>query len=92
MAEYGIIFSKEIQNIIKKLPEIISEKNGELSGFGRALVVELYNNSIVLDKRIASCDKKITHLFNENEKCKRISKIPGIGVISATALVSAIGD
>ena len=92
LAEYGIIFSKEIQNVRKKLPEIIGEENGELSDFFRSLIAGLYNDFIALDKRIASCDKKITLLFNENEKCKRIAKIPGIGVIGATALISAISD
>lgn len=74
MAEYGIIFSKEIQNIRKKLPEIISEKNGELSGFGRALVVELYNDSIVLDKHIASCDKKLSIYLMKMKNVKGFQK------------------
>jgi transposase len=37
-------------------------------------------------------ENKLQQLSNQNEDCKRLQSIPGIGLLSATALVSAIGD
>lgn len=45
-----------------------------------------------LDQRIAAYKKRIRGLFRSNEMCQRIGKIEGIGPITATALVAAVGD
>jgi transposase len=92
LAEYGIVFSKQIQNFRKKLPEIIDSQDNGLSDFSRSLFSELYEDFKVLDKRILSCDQKLVALFKANEKYQRVADVPGIGVITATALVAAIGD
>jgi transposase len=45
-----------------------------------------------LDQRITSYNQRIRDLFRSNEMCQRIRKIDGIGPITATALVAAVGD
>ena len=37
-------------------------------------------------------DKKIDAIFKSNSMCQRISKIEGVGPISATAIIATIGD
>jgi len=44
------------------------------------------------DKRINSYDDKVEEIFKSNDMCQKISKIEGIGPITATAIVAAIGD
>lgn len=92
LSEYGIVFAKEIQNVRKQLPTIIDDYQNELSDFSRAMFQELYEDFVYLDKRIKTCDAKISALFKADERCQRIGEIPGIGVITATALIAAIGD
>ncbi|WP_206419828.1 IS110 family transposase [Minwuia thermotolerans] len=45
-----------------------------------------------LDRRIASSNRRIRTLFRANEACQRIGQIEGIGPITGTALVAAVGD
>lgn len=92
LAEYGIIISKQIQNVRTQLPTIVDDKENELSEFSRGLFLELYDDFVSLDKRIAEYDNKLNALFEQSEECKRIGKIPGIGKVTATAIVSAISD
>lgn len=92
LSEYGIIISKQIQNVRTQLPTILEDNKNELSDFCRALFLGLYSDFIALDKRILEYDKKIDALFEQSEECKRIGKIPGIGKVTATAIVSAISD
>lgn len=92
LAEYGVVISKQIQNVRKQLPTILADKENELSDFSRGLFLELYNDFMVLDKRISEYDKKLDSLFEQNDECKRIGMIPGIGKVTATAIVSAISD
>lgn len=92
LSEYGIVFPMQIQNVRKELPQVIDDTNNELSEFARGLFRELQEDLVTLDKRIDACEAKIKALFKSNEQCQRISEIEGIGMITATALVSAIGD
>jgi transposase len=45
-----------------------------------------------LDKQIAIYDKKIENIFSSSVACKRLEKIPGIGVLGATVLASTLGS
>ena len=45
-----------------------------------------------LDSRLAGYNWRIQDLFRANEMCQRIGQIEGVGPITATALVAAVGD
>lgn len=74
------------------LPEILEDAGNELSFVGRQLFAELYKELIEKDKRISIYDDKINEIFKTNAMCQRISKIEGIGPITATSIVATIGD
>lgn len=56
------------------------------------LASDIHQELSALDERISSYDRRIRNLFRTNEMCQRIGKIEGIGPITATALVAAVGD
>jgi transposase len=74
------------------IPEILSNLENELTDLAREAIEELYDLLQALDRRIASFDKKIDRVFRQNEACRRIAKIKGVGPKTATAVVAAIGD
>ena len=45
-----------------------------------------------LAERIQQMDSVIQHVVKENDACQRLTAIPGIGPVTATALVAAIGN
>ena len=45
-----------------------------------------------LDEKVASYDAKLAQIRRQSEECRRLMKISGVGVLSATALVAAVGD
>lgn len=45
-----------------------------------------------LDERIKKFEGKIKTSCSQNEDCQRLHTIPGIGLLSATAIVAAISD
>ncbi len=92
LAEYGIVVPQGIEKIRKALPDILEDAENELSHLGRQLFFDLYEQFCEQDKKIKAYDKKLEIVFKSNELCQRVSEIEGIGVVSATAIVSAIGD
>jgi len=53
---------------------------------------ELQEELVELDRRVASYDRRIREIFRHSEPCQRLGKIEGIGPITATALIAAVGD
>ena len=45
-----------------------------------------------LEQRIASCEAQITRKFKHDERCARLAEVPGVGPLTATALVAAVGN
>ena len=92
LAEYGIVIPQGINNVRKKLPEILEDGENELSARGRELFADLYEELCKKDKRVDTYDAKLNVIFKTNEMCQQISKIEGVGPITATAIVATIGD
>ena len=92
LSEYGIIVPQGITYIRKQLPQILESQENELTKLGLEIFSDLYQELSRSDQEIKSLDKKIDLLCRQNEACQRLAKIDGIGSLTATALVSAIGD
>lgn len=92
LAEYGTIIPQGPSNIRKKLPEILGENPNNISGLMLSCFLRLYENFKSLDEEITVYDKKIEALFENDETCKRLKTIPGIGVLGATILASTLGN
>lgn len=92
LLEYGFAIPQGQASLCRCLAEFLEETENELTPLTRTLSRELYDELQDLNKRIKGYDDKIHHLFVQNESCQRLSKIEGIGPITATAIVSDLGD
>ncbi len=92
LAEYGIIIPKGINHVNKQIPEILEDGENELTTLTREMFSDLYENSKLLEEKVNAYTKKIELLAKTNEKCQRICKIEGVGPLTATAVVAAVGD
>ena len=92
LLEYGVVIPKGISFVRKALPCILEDGENGLSPLFRELLNEMYEEFVHLDKRIKSTEQKLEVLSAQNEDCQRLLTIPGIGLLTATALIAAIGD
>ena len=92
LAEYGIVVGQRIDVLRKSLPLLVEDAENGLTPDFRGLLEGLQQDLTALDTRVDELDKKIKTLASSNEDAKRLQQIPGIGPITATALVCAIGD
>jgi transposase len=92
LSEYGITVPKGPCSIMKKIPLILEDGENGLSMYFRELLMDLYEELQRINEKIAKFDQKIARLSEENEEAKRLKTIPGIGPVTATALISAIGS
>lgn len=92
LAEYGLIVGRRVEVLRHALPQLLEEAENGLTADFRVLLEGLRHDLVTLDERVDDLDKKIKTLANNNPAAKRLQQIPGIGPITATALVCAIGD
>lgn len=92
LLEYGIVIPKGIIYVRKALPSILEDAENVLSVLFRELLSGLYDELVHLDERILALEKKLVTLSAAHEDCQRLLTIPGVGLLTATALVAAIGD
>lgn len=88
--EYGIAIPLGALKVKSHLRSIIDDKKNELTVSSRELMQELYDELIEMEARLKNLEKKIKLICKENDQCRRLLSIPGIGELTATAIVAAV--
>ncbi|QGX40923.1 IS110 family transposase [Permianibacter aggregans] len=93
LAEYGIVISAlGVSAVSKALPTIVSDAENGLSRKMRELLHGMYEELDALKKRIKQFDQQIQQHSQEDERVHRLMQIDGVGPITASAIVTAVGD
>lgn len=92
LAEYGIVLAQGIEQIAKGLPQIIEEGHNELPGLFRELLQRLLQQLKELDRQVHELEAQIQSWHRHNSASQRLARIPGVGPITASAMVASIGQ
>lgn len=92
LSEYGIIIPQGIGHIAKRLPEIIEDGENGIPGVFRQLLQRLGDHLKELDRQVGELEVQIQTWHRESDASRKLAQIPGIGPITASALVASIGD
>jgi transposase len=92
LAEYGIIIPQGIGQISKRLPCVLEDGENDLPGLFRRLLQRLGEHLKQLDLQVSELDSQILLWHRQHEGSCRLAQIPGIGPLTASALVASIGD
>ena len=92
LAEYGIVVRQGRSSIYKALPDILEDAENGLSSFVRRVFANLYEQLKSVMQQIRQADTRLVELFSRSAACQRIAEIPGVGPLTSTAMVAAVGD
>lgn len=92
LGEHGVVVARDITRIRRALGEIADSHESEFGDIFIDMLRDMRDELAELDSRLAGYNRRIKNLFRSNEMCQRIGQIEGVGPITATALVAAIGD
>jgi len=92
LLEYGIVLPKGISHVRQKLHVILEAQRSEHSELWHKTFVELYEEFCEIEKRIEGQEATLTALCRSREDCRRLKEIPGVGELTATAIVAAVGN
>ncbi|MBF0146761.1 MAG: IS110 family transposase [Magnetococcales bacterium] len=92
LMEYGIPLPEGSSHFRKQLPEILKNIENGATVALRELLGALRNELVYMGKRVDGFDIEITKVSQQNESCRLLQSIPGIGPLTATAFMAAVGD
>ena len=92
LLERGITVRTGRCHLDAALPTILEDGSKSLSGTLRFLLVELKQELEQLAEHIEQAEMLIQRAAQKREACQRLDAIPGIGPLTATALIAAIGN
>ena len=73
------------------MPTLEAEQ-AKCTALSQELFTQLYNEFCTLEKRLASYNEKRAAIGAAHPVCQRLRTIPGIGPLTATALVATVSD
>ena len=78
--------------LAKRVPEILEDGENGLTGSFRQLLQRLMDHLKELDRQVGELEREIQVWHRENAASCKLAKVPGIGPITASALVASVGD
>lgn len=92
LSEFGIVVPRGVRPLLQGVPEIVGDADNGLAERMRSLVLRLHAHLVALDQEVQALEQEIHAWHRQNESSQRLAEIPGIGPLTASALVASIGD
>lgn len=92
LLERGFTVAQGRRKLWREVQVHLDSEDCMLSTRMRMLVADLLKEWSSMDERIEAFDAEFVETARRDERMRRLSTVPGIGPINATALVAAVGD
>lgn len=92
LAEFGLIMPKGRYPAQNTIGCILEDAENGLPMLARELLHDIWQSIKGLNEEILKYDRKLYALANQMKAAKRLMSIPGIGEITATAVVATVND
>jgi transposase len=89
--EYGVNLRKSREALMKELPLALADADNELSPIARAALAELLEEIAQRTARLKQILQRMRELADTDPAYERLQSIPGIGPITAPALLAKMG-
>ncbi|WP_376100746.1 IS110 family transposase (plasmid) [Roseomonas sp. CCTCC AB2023176] len=92
LAEFGIVAPQGMSRVADLLAVLLGEDEATLPPLARQALRGLAAELEALGKRVEEIEAAILAWHMENEASRRLAAVPGIGPITASAIVATVGD
>jgi transposase len=92
MAEFGLIVPQGIGYLRSRVPAVLEQARNDVPGTFLQLMDRLLEHFKALDCQVDELDAQIQSWHRHSDMSCKLAQIPGIGPITATALVASLGD
>lgn len=92
LTEYGEVMAAKCVNLRKGIGDALARMEQRLPAIAVDTLREQWSRIIALDTEVRKIEVRLKDWFAEREACRTNAEIPGVGLISATAVVATMSD
>ena len=92
LTEFGVVAGKGIQRVAELRQRMDKVDFDLLPEEARAAITETFEHIDALTERIAAVEARILAWHKSSEASRRLASAPGVGPITASAIVASVGD
>ncbi len=92
LSDYGLLIKPGRHALLNELPLLIEDADNDLTLPLRRVLLSLMEELVDLNERVESVEHSITELAREQSGYHQLRDIPGMGWLTASALVSQVGN
>lgn len=90
--EFGIVIPQGITHVGQQVPRILEDAENDLPDSFRRLLARLATHLKELEQQVLELEHEIRDWHKSHDSSRKLSSIPGIGPLTASALAATIGD
>jgi transposase len=91
-AEFGIVVAQGVHNV-RKLVEILADRDERrLPDLARKVLGLLVEQLLAVETKVRALERELLAWHRANDASRRLATIPGVGPITASAIVATVGD
>ena len=91
LLEYGVSIAKGHSSLVKNIPLVLEDCENQLTSVMREIIGRRFEHYLSMKAQSKEYLNMLESLSRQNEVTSELKKLPGIGVVSATAFVSTVG-
>lgn len=91
LAEFGVVLPKSTEALAAKLSEVTEDASNDMAGVARLVLQRAQEQWKQLNEHIEWCDERIA-AHGQDEQVRRAAELKGVGPVTASAVVAAVGD
>ena len=92
LSEYGEVMAKSRAALDKAIPTALEQLEARLPAMLIHSLREQWQNLSKIDEQVNDIERRLKEWKGSDASVKAISEIPGVGLLTATAAVAAMGD
>jgi transposase len=87
--EFGISIAAGSRNGLEQISRVLADPHSAIPSLIRGTMILIVEEIRLLEVRIAQLERELTELAQHSPACTTLLSIPGIGLLTATAMVAA---
>lgn len=92
LREFGITCALGAERFLRELLQLLDEQQNPVPPHVRHVTLALWEEVQALEARVAAVEVELKRLCTEQPALKALLEIPGVGVLTATALWASVGN
>lgn len=92
LSEFGVSRATGASRFLRELPVLLQERSEEIPSRVRTLIWATYEEIRSIEERMQTAERELTQMLQEEPTIAALQQIPGIGLLTATAMYASVGD